>query len=219
MKEITNSLFCGQKQVNSAGHEEQAQKKQRRGNQTVHTERGATGITALHQTERRDDCQNEIALKKHVDGIKRELKQIETILAELTICKTKKLQSYWIADQSALQADLCLFLRMFAPDCSLFTKCKNEQWKFVEEQLLQVLSKASVDAKEEHFARHRADLQEQLEDAERDNWLPVAEDNGQDDPELAGEVDDENEEEQDPEQAHASITEHAHKNNNSDTSA
>jgi len=171
----------------------------------------------LHQTERRDDRQNEIALKKHVDGIKRELKQIETILAELTICKTKKLQSYWIADQSALQADLCLFLRMFAPDCSLFTKCKNEQWKFVEEQLLQVLLKASVDAKEEHFARHCADLQEQLEDAERDNRL--AEDDRQDDPELAGEVDDENKEEQDPEQACASITEHACKNNNSNTSA
>jgi len=217
MKEITNSLFCSQKQVNSAGHEEQAQKKQRRGNQTVHTERGATGITALHQTERRDDRQNEIALKKHVDGIKRELKQIETILAALTICKTKKPQSYWIADQSALQADLCLFLRMFAPDCGLFTKRKNEQWKFVEEQLLQVLSKASVDAKEEHFARRRADLQEQLEDAERDNRL--AEEDGQDDPELAGEVNDENEEEQDPEQAHASITEHVRKNNNSDTSA
>jgi len=202
LKEITKNLFQGQKRVNSAGHEEQARKKQRQGNQTVHTEKGATGITALHQTERRDERQNQIALKKQVDGIKRELKQIETILTSLTVRKTRKPQSYWNADQSTSQADLCLFLRMFAPDCGLFTKRKNEQWKFVEENLLQVLSKASIDAKEEQFTRRCADLQGRLEQAEREDLQQEDNDDGQEDLELAGGVDGD-QEEQDPPAEHA----------------
>jgi len=106
-------------------------------------------------------------MKKNIDSLKHELKQLETIFAALTVRKNKKPQSYWTADQSASQADLCLFLRMFSPDCGLFTKHKNEQWKFIEEQLLSVLSKAAVDAKEEVFTWRRAVLQEQLEEAQQ----------------------------------------------------
>jgi len=153
-------LFHGQKQLNSLSDEEQSRKKQQQGNQAVHTEKGATVITALQQKKKRDERQNEATLKKQIDGLKHELKQLETILTALTVCKNKKLQSYWTADQTTSQADLCLFLHMFSPDCGLFTKRKNEQWKFVEEQLLNVLSKAAVDAKEEQFMWHHAALQE-----------------------------------------------------------
>ena len=99
------------------------------------------------------------------------------------------------------------FLCMFSPDCGLFTKRKNEQWKFVEENVLQVLSKAAVDAMDEQFTRRRATLQEQLDEAQRD---PLAED--EDD-------EDENDEdpraslhEQDPDLAGMVITEDAGRN-------
>jgi len=194
MKEIGEALFHGQKRHNTPADEEQARRKrQRQGNQAVHTEKGATGITALHQTTKRDERQNQIAMKKQVDGLKRELKTIETILSALTIRKNRNPQSYWTADQSTSQADLILLLRIFAPDCGLFTKRKNEQWKYVEEQLLQILSKAAVDAKEEQFMRRHAVLQEQLqEEAEREP-LPAEEDEGLvgQDPEFAGGVHDE----------------------------
>jgi len=55
---------------------------------------------------------------------------------------------------------------MCCPDCSLFTKWKNEQWRFIQEQLVQVLSKAVVDAKEEEFSQHHAALQQQLDEAQ-----------------------------------------------------
>jgi len=107
---------------------------------------------------------------------------------------------------------------MFDPDCGLFTKHKNEQWKFVEENLLQVLSKASVDAKEEQFTCRCTDLQGQLEQAERED---LDNDDGQEDLELAGGVDDGDQEEQDPPAEHAcpSITEHAGGDGNSGPSA
>jgi len=176
MKDITDSLFHGQKRFNSGSENEQVQKKQRQGNQAVHTEKGATAITALHQTAKRDERQNQLALKKTIDSVTREIKQVETVLTGLTTQKNKKPQSYWTADESTSQADLCLFLRMFSPACGLFTKRKNEQWKFVQEQLSQVISKAAVDAKEEEFSRRRAALQKQLDEAQQ-----AAEEDGDDD--------------------------------------
>jgi len=108
-------------------------------------------------------------MKKQVDGLKHELKTIKTILSALTICKNRNPQSYWTVDQSTSQVDLILLLHIFAPDCGLFTKCKNKQWKYVEEHLLQMLSKAAVDAKEEQFTWWHAVLQEQLQEAERES--------------------------------------------------
>jgi len=114
-------------------------------------------------------------------------------------------QLYWTADQSTSQADLCLFLCMFSPDCDLFTKHKNDQWKFVGEQLLNILSKAAVDTKEEQFTWHHAVLQEQLEEAQR--ALLPDKDKGQEGQDFAppSRVDDE--EGQDPELAGASLAE------------
>jgi len=101
------------------------------------------------------------------------------------------------------------FLHMFSPDCGLFTKHKNEHWKFVEENVLQVLSKAAVDAMDEQFTWPRATLQEQLDEAQRD---PLAED-------VDDEDEDENDEdpraslhEQDPDLAGMVITEDAGRN-------
>jgi len=142
----------------------------------VHMEKGATAITALHQTTKRDDRQNQLALKKTIDGLNCEIKQVETVLTGLAARKTKNPQSYWTADESCSQADLCLFLRMFSPDCGLFTKRKNDQWRFIQEQLLQVLSKAAVDAKEEEFSWRRAALQEQMNEAQR---LQAEDDDGE----------------------------------------
>jgi len=110
MKEITDLLFHGQKCCNSGAENEQARKKQRQGNQAVHTEKGATAITALHQTAKRDERQNQIVLKKTIDSHKRELKQVETVLTGLTARKNKNPQSYWTADELTSQADICLFL-------------------------------------------------------------------------------------------------------------
>ena len=94
MKEITDSLFHGQKRSHSGSNNEQVQKKQRQGNQAVHTEKGATAITALHQTATRDERQNQVALKKTIDSLTREIKQIETVLTKLTARKNKDPQSY-----------------------------------------------------------------------------------------------------------------------------
>ncbi len=152
--------------------------------------------------EKRDEHQNQAKMKKQIDGLKHELKQLETILAALTICKNKKPNSYWTADELTSQADLILLLHIFTPDCGLFTKCKNEQWKYVEEQLLNILSKAAVDAKEEQFVRRRVVLQEQLEEAQQAQ-LP-----DEDEDLASGGVDNE-EEGQDPELAGASMAENA----------
>ena len=127
-------------------------------------------------------------IEKTIDGLNREIKQVETVLTGLAARKTKNPQSYWTADESCSQADLCLFLRMFSPDCSLFTKWKNDQWRFTQEQLLQVLLKAVVDAKEEEFSWCRMALQEQLDEAQS---LQAEDDNGEQgqepqDPEPAG---------------------------------
>jgi len=82
MKEITDSLFHGEKRARSDDKNEQIRKKQRRGYQAVNTEKGATAITALHQTTKRDDCQNQLALKK-INGLNHEIKQVETVLTGL----------------------------------------------------------------------------------------------------------------------------------------
>jgi len=175
-------------------------------------EKGATSITALHQTTRRDERQNQDTIKRMIDTLKRELKQVETVLAALTTRKNKFPQSYWTVDQSTSQTDLCLFLRMFSPECGLFTKRKNEQWKFVEDNILQVLSKAAVDAMDEKFTQCRAALQEQLEEAQE----PLAaeddnDENDEDDPELglALPLPHGVEQEQDPDLAGRVITEDA----------
>jgi len=159
--------------------------------------------------EKRDEHQNQAKMKKQIDGLKHELKQLETILAALTICKNKRPNLYWTTDQSTSQADLCLSLRMFSPDSGLFTRHKNEQGKIVEEQLLNILSKAAVDAKEEQFMWCHAALQEQLEEAQRAALPDEDEDQGQD-PEPASRVDEE--EGQDPELAGASMNDLAGKN-------
>ena len=49
----------------------------------MNTEKGATAITALYQTTKRDERQNQLALKKTIDGLNREIKQVETILTGL----------------------------------------------------------------------------------------------------------------------------------------
>jgi len=188
IKEITDSLFHGEKRARSDNKNEQIKKKQRQGYQAVNTEKGATAITALHQTTKRDEHQNQLALKKTINGLNHEIKQVETVLTGLAARKTKNPQSYWTADESCSQADLCLFLRMFCPDCGLFTKQKNDQWRFVQEQLLQILSKAAVDAKEEEFSRHHAVLQEQLDEVRNLRVENDNEEQGQEpqDPEPTG---------------------------------
>jgi len=65
----------------------------------------------------------------------------------------------------------------------------NNQWRFIQEQILPVLSKSAVDAKEEEFLRRRTVLQEQLDELQRG---PEAED-------------DDNEDEQEPEPARGVI--------------
>ena len=200
MKEITDLLFHGQKRCNSGAENEQARKKQQQGNKAVHTEKGATAITALHQTAKRDERQNQIVLKKTIDSLKHKLKQVETVLTGLTTHKNKNPQLYWTADELMLQADICLFLQMFSPDCGLFTKHKNDQWRFVQEQILPVLSKSAVDAKEEEFLRRRTMLQEQQDKLERG---PEAED-------------DDNQDEEEPEPAGRVIPDNAGGNNDDD---
>jgi len=46
--------------------EEQPKKKQQQGTQAVHTEKGANGITALHQMTKRDEHQNQVTSKKRL---------------------------------------------------------------------------------------------------------------------------------------------------------
>jgi len=75
--------------------------------------KGATSITVLHQTTRRDEHQNQDTIKRTIDTLKCELQQVETVLAALTMCKNKFPQSYWTVDQSTSQADLCLFAHVF----------------------------------------------------------------------------------------------------------
>ena len=79
-------------------------------------------------------------------------------------------------------------------------KHKNNQWRFIQEQILPVLSKSAVDAKEEEFLRRRTVLQEQLDELHRG-------------PEAEYDV---NDDEQEPEPDSGVIPENAGGNNDDD---
>ena len=77
---------------------------------------------------------------------------------------------------------------MFSPDCGLFTKWKSDQWKFIQEELLPVLSQAAVDAKQEEFSWHHVVLQAQLDEAQRAPQQENDDEEQGQDPEPAGGV-------------------------------
>jgi len=138
-KGITESLLHSQKLLILSSDEEQAQKKQNQ--ETRLSTLKKKSLAWLHCIKQKKGWTTEPSPSGKGNW---------WFLLHFTIYK-KKLQSYWIDDQLTSVVVLILFLHILAPDCGLFfiSKHKNKPWKFAE-KLLNILSMAAIDMKEEH---------------------------------------------------------------------
>ncbi len=152
VRSITNSLFL----VKDMQDKTSQNKRQRTNNATVRTECGATGTIALYQTEQRNTRLSRQAIKKSIDKLERERKNISTTLTLLAALKQKRPDAYWIFTSQSSQSELSMLLRLLAPQSGMISKGKQAMWRYVEDNLLPMLSQAAVDAKGEEYARRLA---------------------------------------------------------------
>jgi len=153
---ITETLFVGkEKRCKNSNCNSQEQNKRQRtnsGNQTVRTERGANGLVALYQTEQRNNRLSKQAQQQARTRLNRESKNITTTLTLLASLKQKKPESYWVFSLASSEQEMTMILRLLAPDCGLISKGKQEQWRYIEDKLVPMLSQAVVDAKGEDYS-------------------------------------------------------------------
>ncbi len=189
LRAITETLFVGkEKRCQDSNSNPQQQNKQQRtssGNQTVRTEGGANGLVALYQTEQRNTRLSKQALQQSRTRLNRESKNISTTLTLLASLKQKKPESYWVFSLASSQQEMTMILRLLAPDCGLISKGKQEQWRYIEDKLVPMLSQAVVDAKGEDYSRRLAAITVELaaldEEEDLDNDDPILDQNaGQD---------------------------------------
>jgi hypothetical protein len=63
------------------------------------------------------------------------------------------LDQYWDVNANCAQDILVLMLRMFLPTCGVLSKSRAIQWGVIKENILPVLSKAAMDAKQQEYLR------------------------------------------------------------------
>jgi len=137
---------------------------------------GATGIIALHQTAQRNNRLNKESMKKAKDRLERESKLISMTLTAFAALKQKKPTAYWVFSLTSSQQDLSMILRLLALDSGVTSKGKQQQWKYIEENLSPMLSQAAVDAKAEEYIRHLATIAVELSalvDEQEDDLEPA----------------------------------------------
>jgi len=166
VRAITDSLFVDKEKQNGQGNnqtmQQQQNKRQRNGNQTVRTECGATGIVALYQTAQRNSREKKQAIKKVKDKLERESKNISTTLTSLSALKWKKPDGYWLFTLQSSQQELSMLLRLLAPESGMISKGKQLMWGYIEKKIMPMLSQAAVDAKAEEYSRRLTALAEEL---------------------------------------------------------
>jgi len=188
LRAITETLFVRkEKRCQESNSNLQQQNKRQRtnnGNQTVRTERGANGLVALYQTERRNNRLSKQALQQARTRLNRESKNIATTLTLLAALKQKRPDSYWVFSIASSQQEMTMILRLLAPDCGMISKGKQEQWQHIQEKLVPMLSQAVVDAKGEDYSRRLAAITAELaalvEEEDLENDDPVDQNAGLD---------------------------------------
>jgi len=72
-------------------------------------------------------------------------------------------------------------LHLLAPDCGVISKGKQEQWRYIEDKLVPLLSQAVIDAKGEDYSRRLAAITAELavldEEENLDNDDPIIDQN------------------------------------------
>jgi len=188
LRAITETLFVRkEKRCQESNSNLQQQNKRQRtnnGNQTVRTERGANGLVALYQTERRNNRLSKQALQQERTKLNRESKNIVTTLTLLAALTQKKPDSYWVFLIASSQQEMTMILCLLAPDCRMISKGKQEQWQHIQEKLVPMLSQAVVDAKGEDYSRRLAAITAELaalvEEEDLDNDDPIDQNAGLD---------------------------------------
>jgi len=160
VRAITDSLFIDREKQNV--QQEQQNKRQRNGNQTVRTECGATGTVALYQTAQCNSREKKQAIKKAKDKLDRESKNISTTLTSLSALKRKKPDGYWLFSPQSSQQELSMLLRLLAPESGMISKGKQLMWGYIEAKNVPMLFQAAVDAKAEEYSHCLAVLAEDL---------------------------------------------------------
>jgi len=158
---ITDLLFFA-KDTQDKTNQTQQNKRQRTNNATVRTECGAMGIVALHQTAQRNSRLNKQAIQNSINKLDKEKKNITTTLTALAALKVKRPDAYWVFSMQLSQLELSMILHLLAPQSGRISKGKQEMWRYIEKNLLSMLSQAAVDAKDEEYSRHLAAVTEEL---------------------------------------------------------
>jgi len=83
-------------------------------------------------------------------------------LTTFAALKQKKPTAYWVFSFTSSQQDLSMILRLLAPDSGVISKGKQQQWKYIEDNLSPMLSQAAVDAKAKEYVRHLATIAVEL---------------------------------------------------------
>jgi hypothetical protein len=96
----------------------------------------------------------------HVPGTNRE----QAHLPGIPTTVLPRIENYWEVSKSTDRADLIMMLRLFAYDSGKLTKCKEEQWAFIESKKLHQLSHARVDSKAEEYVQQIPQIQLRLMD-------------------------------------------------------
>ncbi len=162
VRAITDSLFFA-KDTQDKTNQTQQNKRQRTNNATVRTECGATGIVALHQTTQRNSWLNKQAIQNSINKLDKEKKNITTTLTALAALKVKRPEdAYWVFSMQLSQLELSMILHLLAPQSGRISKGKQEMWRYIEENLLSMLSQAAVDAKGEEYSCRLAVVMEEL---------------------------------------------------------
>ncbi len=72
------------------------------------------------------------------------------------------MEQYWAVRANSPQDILVLMLRMFLPACGVLSKARGIQWGVVEKEVVPILSKAAVDAKEQEYQRRLLTIESEL---------------------------------------------------------
>ena len=165
LRQIGNVLY---KRGRDDDENRKAKKTKKSGNAAVDTRYGANAIIALHDASRRDNKQDKEASEKRKKDLKQEKDKTSKILTAVTGYKTRctsRNAEYWTLHQStASKDDMCLFLRLFAPDSGALSKKKDEVWKVLCNKVLPV-TQAKFDSKLEDIQQRHDDAIRELQDS------------------------------------------------------
>ena len=178
---ISDTLFHideKKRKINNNG--EKNSKKSRTGSSsTVDTRFGENGLMALYHTSNRDKRQSKDSQEKKKRSLESERTRINTTLTALDVYKKKCEKAaanhcqagvvagapplnYWEVSERSSDADITLFLRLFAPDCKALSKKKEEKWTILQQRVRARMTQVEVDAQQQKLSRQLASIEAEL---------------------------------------------------------